>query len=124
LKSKSKVFLGIILILIAISLIVVLTAASAGGIPTNTNGSNSRFNIFAIGISILATAMASIILGIWLVIANLSLNKQNVALASSSGTGVLSPEKVQRLQQLMDMCEKGLITLQDYDQRKKKLLDN
>ena len=122
-KSKSKVFLGIILILIAISSIVVLTAASAGGVPTSANGSNSSFIIFAIGISILATAMALIILGIWLLVANISLNKQNAHLASSSGTGVLSAEKVQKLQQLMDMCEKGLITLQDYDQQKKKLIE-
>jgi hypothetical protein len=123
-KSKSKVFLGIILILIAISLIVLLTAASAGGVPTNSDGSKSSFTIFAIGITILATAMAFIILGIWLLVENVSLNKQNVPLATSSGIGVLSAEKVQRLQQLMDMCEKGLITQNDYDQQKKKLIDN
>jgi hypothetical protein len=51
----------------------VLTSASADGVPTNANGSHSSFNILAIGISILATAMAFSILGIWLLIANLSL---------------------------------------------------
>ena len=52
-----------------------------------------------------------------------SKDKSSAALAYSSQTsGVLSSQGMQRLEQLKNMLDKGLITQQDYDEQKKKLL--
>jgi hypothetical protein len=43
--------------------------------------------------------------------------------SSPQTSGVLSSQGIQKLEQLKGMLDKGLITQQDYDEQKKKLLD-
>ena len=55
--------------------------------------------------------------------ASISTPPQPTRLPSAQGPSALSPAALQKLQQLKQMLDKGLITQQDYDEQKKKLFE-
>lgn len=97
--------------------------------PSSTTRNSSTFLYVIVIVAILVVAIA--IVGILIFFRNRK-SKRNAAVTKVSSSGAvtsssqfseaMSPQALQRLEQLKSMLDKGLITQADYDEQKKKLL--